>query len=129
MNYTQYFVITYKGKESVKVCVCVCVCVCFKSLQSCLTLCNPHGLQPTRLLCPWDSLGKNARVGCHFLLQGIFLIQGLNPCLMSHTLAGRFFTTSTTWEAILKVYAYIYIYIYIYTHTHTHTHIHTFIYN
>ena len=30
---------------------------------------RPHGLQPTRLLCPWDSLGKNTGVGCHFLLQ------------------------------------------------------------
>ena len=33
----------------------------------------------TRLLCPWDSLGKNTRVGCHALLQEIFPIQGLNP--------------------------------------------------
>ena len=32
-------------------------------------------------LCPWDSLGKNTGVGCHALLQGIFLIQGSNPCL------------------------------------------------
>ena len=38
----------------------------------------PHGLQPTRLLCPWDSPGKNIGVGCHSLLQGIFLTQGLN---------------------------------------------------
>ena len=38
-------------------------------------------LQPTRLLCPWDSPGKNTIVGCHFLLQGIFLIQRLNPHL------------------------------------------------
>ena len=29
----------------------------------------PHGLQPTRLLCPWNSPGKNMGVGCHFLLQ------------------------------------------------------------
>ena len=29
----------------------------------------PHGLQPTRVLCPWDSPGKNTGVGCHFLLQ------------------------------------------------------------
>ena len=40
-----------------------------KSLQSCLTLCNPHRWQPTRLPCPWDSPGKNTAVGCHFLLQ------------------------------------------------------------
>ena len=38
----------------------------------------PHGLQPARLLCPWDSPSKNTGVGCHFLLQGIFLTQGLN---------------------------------------------------
>ena len=30
---------------------------------------RPHGQQPTRLLCPHDSLGKNTGVGCHFLLQ------------------------------------------------------------
>ena len=39
---------------------------------------RPHGLQPTRLLCPWDSPGKNTGVGCHALLQGIFPTQGLN---------------------------------------------------
>ena len=32
---------------------------------------QPHGRQPTRLLCPWDSPGKNTGVGCHFLLQGM----------------------------------------------------------
>ena len=31
--------------------------------------------------CPWDSPGKNIGVGCHFLLQGTFLIQGSNPGL------------------------------------------------
>ena len=30
---------------------------------------RPHGRQPTRLPCPWDSPGKNTGVGCHFLLQ------------------------------------------------------------
>ena len=30
---------------------------------------QPHSQQPTRLLCPWDSPGKNTGVGCHFLLQ------------------------------------------------------------
>ena len=30
---------------------------------------RPHGLQPTRLPCPWDSPGNNTGVGCHFLLQ------------------------------------------------------------
>ena len=39
---------------------------------------RPHGLQSTGLLCPWDLPGKNTGVGCHFLLQGIFPIQGSN---------------------------------------------------
>ena len=39
-----------------------------KSPQSCPTL-RPHRWQPTRLRHPWDSLGKNTGVGCHFLLQ------------------------------------------------------------
>ena len=58
------------------------VCMHAKSLQSCLT-------DPTRLLCPWDSSGKNTGVGCHALLQG------LNPCLLGLlALAGEFFTTT-----------------------------------
>jgi len=40
-----------------------------------------QGLWLTRLLCPWDSPGKNTGVGCHVLLQGIFPTQGLNPDL------------------------------------------------
>ena len=43
---------------------------------------QPHRLQPARLLCPWDSPGKNIGVGCHALLQGIFLTQEWNPCLV-----------------------------------------------
>ena len=51
--------------------------------QVCPTL-RPHGLYPPRLLCPWDSPGKNTGVGCYSLLQGIFPTQGSNlhplPC-------------------------------------------------
>ena len=59
--------------------------------ETCPTVLSPHGLQPTRLLCPWGFPGKNAGVGCYFLLQGIFLTQGSN--LESPTLAGKFLTT------------------------------------
>ena len=41
-----------------------------------------HGLQPIRLLCPWDSPGKNTGVGCHSLLQEIFPTQGSNLGLL-----------------------------------------------
>ena len=44
------------------------------SLQSCPTL-RPDALLPARLLCPWDSPGKNTGVGCYALLQGIFQTQ------------------------------------------------------
>ena len=49
--------------------------------QSWLTL-QPRALQPVRLLCPWDSPGKNIGVGCHFLLQAILPTEGLNLGLL-----------------------------------------------
>ena len=45
---------------------------------------RPHGLQSTRLLCPRNSLGKNTRVGCHSLLQGILPAQGLSVGLLHY---------------------------------------------
>ena len=41
-------------------------------------------LQHARLLYPWDSLGKNTRIGSHSLLQGIFLTRGLNLGLLHY---------------------------------------------
>ena len=70
------------------VCVCVCVCVCVSvHMHSCE--CSvvsdslpAHGLWPTRLLCPWNFPGSSTGVGTYFPLQGIYPIQGLNPCLL-----------------------------------------------
>ena len=77
-----------------------CTCVCAKSIQSCPTLCNPmdcslqdssvHGIQARTL--EWVAISS---------FRGIFPTQGLNPHLRSPALMGRFFTTSTTWEAFL----------------------------
>ena len=47
--------------------------------QSCPTLCNAMDCSLPDSSCPWDSPGKNTGVGCHFLLQGSFPTQGLNP--------------------------------------------------
>ena len=55
--------------------VCISCSVVSDSLQD-------HGLQPARLLCPWNS-GKNTGLGSHSLLQGIFLTQGLNLGLLN----------------------------------------------
>ena len=41
---------------------------------------RPHGLQPSRLLRPWDFPGKNTRVGCHCLLQQCRRPR-FNPCV------------------------------------------------
>ena len=64
-------------------CACVCARVSVRSVpQSCLTLYDPMDCNPPRLLWSWNFPGKNARVGYHSLLQGIFLTQGLNPHLL-----------------------------------------------
>ena len=59
-----------------------CVCVCVLGTQLCLILCSPVDRSLARLLCPWDFPGKDTRVGCHSLLQMIFLTQGSNPSLL-----------------------------------------------
>ena len=78
------------------VCVYVCVkggvCVC---TQSCLF--QPHGLLPARLLCSWNSPGKNTGVGSHFLPQGIFPTQGSNLHLL-YLLKPFAPLNSTVWE-------------------------------
>ena len=64
-------------------CGYVSVCVYVPSItQSCPTLCDPMDSKPTRLLCPWHFPNKNIGVGCHFLLQEIFLILGSIPHLL-----------------------------------------------
>ena len=57
-------------------------CVCAKSLQSCLTLCDAMDSSPPGSSVHGDSPGKNTGVGCHALLQRIFLTQGSNPHLL-----------------------------------------------
>ena len=50
--------------------------------QSCPTLCDPMYCSFPRLLCPWDFPCKNPGVGCHSILQGIFLTQVSNLGLL-----------------------------------------------
>ena len=91
--------ITHMTMKIMGRCVCVCVCVCTQLLQSCPSLCDPMDSSP-----PVSSV--------HGILQA--RIQSELPCsppgdlpnpgikrtpVMSPALAGRFFTTSATWEA------------------------------
>ena len=68
----------------------------FSNVRFCVTLWTVACQAPLSMI---FSPGKNTGVGCCALLHGVFLTQGSNPGLMSLALAGRFFTTSTTWEA------------------------------
>ena len=109
-----------------RVCVCVCVCVCVwvyaRSLtQSCPTL-GPQGLQPSRLLCPRNSPARKTRVGCHFLLQGIFLTQEQNSGLCVSYI-GRCIPCPTKHkQKFVSVCLSVSLRAYTGTHTHTHTH-------
>ena len=89
-----------------------CPCVCSVA-QSCPTLCDPWNIA-CQVLCPWDSLGKNTGVGCHALLQGIFLTQGLN----SHLSCLLHWRASSLPPAPPGKPSHAHTY----THTHTHTH-------
>ena len=81
------------------------VCVLSHSVMS--NSLQPHGLQPARLLCPWNFPGNNTGVGCHCLLQGIFVTQGSNLCLLCLPHGRQILYHCTIWEVM-----YIYIYIY-----------------
>ena len=88
--------------------ICMYACMCVKLLQSCLILCDYAGLLwSARLLYPWDSPGKNNGVGCppprDLSDPGI-----KPPSLKSPALAGRFFTTSSTWEVPYACILWIY---------------------
>jgi len=68
-----------------------------------------------RLLCPWNIPDRNTRVGYHFILQRIFLTQGLNPSLLLllHW-QKKILYHCTTWEAYEALTQGK-------PHTHTHT--------
>ena len=76
-----------------------------KSLQLCPTLCDSMDCSPLGSSVHGDSPGKNTGVGCHDLLQGVFLEVDpeIEPTsLMSPALTGGFFTTSATSEDEVK---------------------------
>ena len=72
--FSQYHCIMIGQQENNRA-LCAVLCLATQSIDSL----QPHGLEPARLLCPWDSLGNNTGVGCHALLQGIFPNPGVDP--------------------------------------------------
>ena len=95
--------------------------VCARSVVS--DSLRPRGLQPASLFCPWGYPHKNTGVGCHFLLQGIFPTQRLNPCLLSllHLQTGSLPLAPPGKPNSLYRYVYTHMCIYIYECTYTYT--------
>ena len=92
------------------VCVCMSVRMCMharaKSLQLRLTLCNPMDCNP-----PGSSVCGILQARIPEWAASPSYRESSNPgiesaSLMSPALAGRFFTTSTTWEAHIYIYTY-----------------------
>ena len=73
-----------------------------KSLQLCLTLCNPIDCSPPGSPRPWDSPGKNTGVGCHCLLQNNFICRV--KFSSSQAKKGETETTETRFNNILYFY-------------------------
>ena len=69
-----------EGRTSLRLSAVLGTCMLNHSVMS--DSLRPHGLQLVRLLSPWNSPSKSTGAGYHFLLQGIFPTQGLNPCLL-----------------------------------------------
>ena len=66
---------------------------------------RPDWPQPTRLLSPWDSLGRNTGVVWHSISPGHLSDPGIKPAsFMSPILEGEFFTTSANWGALDGIY-------------------------
>ena len=74
----EYMDLTSDNREMIKTPQRPCPVLCSVMSDSC----DPHWLQPSRLVCPWDSPGKNTGVGHHSPLQGIFLPQGSSLWLL-----------------------------------------------
>ena len=81
----------------------------WKFLSRVLLFATPWTVQPARLLCPWNSLGKNTGVGSCSLLQGIVPTQGLNPGLPDcrQILYHQFFEITWPSMMVMSIFAWV----------------------
>ena len=100
----------------------------------------PHGLQLARFLCPWDFPGNNTEVGCHFLLQDIYIWHKrhrFNPWVVKIPWSRKWLPTpvflpgKSHGQRSLAGYSPwgckeldITEHVHMYTHRHAHTHTH-----
>ena len=106
--------------------MCICMHAC-KVTSVVSTSLQPHGLQPSRLLCLWCSPSKNNGMGCHFLLQGFFPTQGSNWALLCplHWQADSL-PLAPPGKPFICVQLHIYVYINAYTYQSIHISIQMF---
>ena len=82
----------------------VCVCVQAQSINCVWLFETPWTPKPDRFPCPWESPGKNAAVGFHSLLQGIFPTQGRVPFVLCD-LNQHILNKWTTWETHVTLHS------------------------
>ena len=98
-NFLSQMMSLFQKNESVLKQDYLCVCMLTHSVIS--NSLWPQGLQPTRLLCPWNSPGKKYWSGLPFPSPGDLPDSGMEcASLAPSALAGRFFTSGITWEAL-----------------------------
>ena len=85
------------------------VCVCLLSSSVVSNSLWPHGLQPTRLLCPWDFPRNNTGVGTNSSSRGSSWPRDWTCTSEVSSIADKFFTTSTTWERHAYILSRLYM--------------------
>ena len=103
LYYSQHYKSVYLNGIC-RACTLVSFVLCC-AVRSCISLSATP--QESRLLCPWDFLGRNTGVGCHFLLQGIFPTKGSNSHLLHWQADFFFFLTTEPPGKSLKLYFYL----------------------
>ena len=87
------------------------VCIRAQSVTSVMSnSLRPFRLWPAKLLCPWDSPGKNTVVGCHALLQRIFPTQQQNCVFCDSCISGGFFTAKPLGQVLVRLAFSLYVY-------------------
>ena len=90
------------------------ICCCCQAASVVSDSVRPHGLQPTRLLCPWDSPGKNTGVGCHFLLHCHLFSLYIIACISFFIELWLIYSVvpiSATWENVIQLYIYMHCFL------------------
>ena len=105
-NCSQYLIITFNEREGLYIYIYIYIHGCSVASVTSNSL-LPCGLQPARLLSPWDSPSKNTGMGCIHSSRGSSRLRDWTHVSWNSCIAGRFFAA----EPLGKPPKYIYTYI------------------